>query len=112
MSTDYDKELQDLEGMLRELNPAPKVLVIDGIKEQSTRSSFHQEGDRITIIRGIPPCPMCSTLLTMRPMPGLGESYWYCRECGTEWDTGDLIQVLNDNQELARRRDDNTSSQV
>ena len=27
-------------------------------------------------------------------MPGAGETYWHCAECGTQWDTLDLVTAL------------------
>ena len=56
--------------------------------------------DKIEVLTGAPPCPMCTAILKMRSMPDVGEGHWYCR-CGTEWETPDLIVALNQIEELA-----------
>jgi len=38
-------------------------------------------------------CPLCFRVLKHNRMPGLGETYWYCPECGW-WDTAELIKYM------------------
>lgn len=57
--------------------------------------------DRIEVICGFPPCPMCDKQLSLRNMPDEGETYWHCTRCGTQWRTPDLIEALNQVLELA-----------
>lgn len=60
----------------------------------------------IDTIKGFPPCPMCFELLSLRSMPGLNETHWHCKHCGTQWATPDLIQALNDNFILVEEDED------
>ena len=61
-----------------------------------------QASGRIGVIEGYPSCPECHRRLHLRSMPDAGESRWYCDAvplgCGTQWETADLIQALNDNR--------------
>ena len=55
--------------------------------------------ERIDCLRGAQqPCPICDNLLKLRHMPGVGESYWYCPSCGTEWNVVDLIAAYNNEE--------------
>ena len=57
--------------------------------------------EQIEVLAGLHhPCPVCFHLLSIRPMPDptVGERYWYCPKCHTEWEVADLIMVYNYNE--------------
>lgn len=59
------------------------------------------EPQQITYLTGWPFCPECDRGLSLRPMPGLNETHWYCERCGTQWLVGDLIAAINLNLNIA-----------
>ena len=52
-------------------------------------------------LHGFPPCPICDEQLHLRHMPDKGETPWYCKKCGTQWETPDIIEALNQIEDLA-----------
>lgn len=37
-------------------------------------------------------CPDCSRKLSLRAMPGTGETHWHCTGCRKDWPTQELIR--------------------
>ena len=55
-------------------------------------------GSVVSIV-GYPPCPVCfHEYLSLREFQE-GECYWYCTDCGTEWEVEDLIEAMNTGEE-------------
>ena len=50
----------------------------------------------VNALHGYPHCPNCNRMLTMRSMPGVEETVWYCTGCGEQWDTPTLCQLIDD----------------
>jgi len=51
--------------------------------------------DKIDCLSGFPNCPFCGRQLNLRPMPGAGETYWFCSDCGANLSTAEVISGLN-----------------
>lgn len=73
-------------------------LSIKGSANLQAISTFHYDTvkDRVTVLRGCPPCPVCFTILTLENSTEseIG-THWRCQGCGTIWLTPDLIEAIN-----------------
>jgi len=55
-----------------------------------------EEPRYIEYLTWYPLCPACmEEQLTLRQLPDLGESHWYCKHCKTEWNIKDLLAAIN-----------------
>ena len=72
------------------------ILQAEGAEHTEDIDTYdYDEDGKVTVIKGFPPCPICFEILSLRGMPDVGESRWYCKSCGTQWDTPDLIKAMN-----------------
>lgn len=56
----------------------------------------HRLKKPVTIIKGLPVCPECGTVLDRR----FTSSTWVCWECGTVWSDADLVTAIDTEDRL------------
>lgn len=70
-------------------------LRINGSRWADEVATIYGDEEKITVLCGFPPCPICFEVLSLRAMPDAGETHWHCKHCGTQWEITDLIKAIN-----------------
>lgn len=64
---------------------------LKGVRLVDFLSAITRYKGKVVIIRGLPACPHCQTVLTHHYIIG----DWYCRDCGTGWSSEELAESLS-----------------